>query len=503
MKLAKGFFCLLIFSLAAFSQNTAPNSNGNVEYKGRFDLENPREQIKTYKFLDDGKSLLLIGERHFQFWDVENREVLKIVPHEIASNRKSGSWILSPDGKKLVAFNVVPLEDAKTFEFVVSVWDVETGRQIAVFDKEKHPEKAGKFSKDGSTLITTDNPLFFVSDYLYEDRRTNVGEGIPLGLYVGNSKVSFWDGETLEHRSDISLTDVSWYFLTPDGERLFTTQGEKKNLLGIPYSTEKADFISIWNTRNGQLEKQVPIGDDRYFVRTRKMQVSPDGKYLALIQKSRKRDSDDRLLIWQMDEFGDKPKFSIKANPKISDSDLIYSPDGKFVAMEAGGKVQIYELETGKLASQLRKAEMPDLWLANNSVAIDIDEKKIKAFDMVSDRAIYQRRVVYEDYSTTDYTGSPDAEGNYPTATEIINFTRFSARKDGDAFLMFHNSSLEVVDPTSGRSIVNLITPKYDLKKKKFSSEKLIYKAGWAVDGKYIFAFNSDRTAIEIWQYLK
>ena len=372
------------------------------------------------------------------------------MPHKIKNFQKGGPWILSPDGKKLLAFNNFPLEYAQTIDNFASVWDVETGEQITVFDKEKYPEQLGKWSKNGKTLITTDNSSFFLSDYLYEDRRTNVGEGIPLGLNVGNSKISFWDGETLEHRADISLSDISWFYLTPDGERLFTTQGEKKNLLGIPYSSEKADFISIWNAKNGELEKQIPIGDDVFFVRTRKMQVSPDGQYLALIQKSRKRDSDDRLLIWKMDEFDVNPKFSIKANPVISDSDLIYSPDGKFVAMEAGGKVQVYEFATGKMAYELKKTQMPDLWMADNTISIDIDEKKLKAFNILADKEIYQKRLVYEDYERTNYSGAPDAEGKYPTETEIVNYTRFAARKSGDVFLMYNNGSLEIVNPLNG-----------------------------------------------------
>ena len=55
MKIARTCFFVLIFSLAVFSQNAVQNSEQKVEYKGRFDLENPNERIETYKFLEEWK----------------------------------------------------------------------------------------------------------------------------------------------------------------------------------------------------------------------------------------------------------------------------------------------------------------------------------------------------------------------------------------------------------------------------------------------------------------
>lgn len=501
MKLACACLFVLIVSLSVFTQNDVQISNKNVEYKGFFDLENPVERIRTYKFIENNKFLLLVGDRTFQLWDLEDRKVLKTYPNKIGEFQKGGPWVLSPDGKKLLAFNNFTISGQEKPDPFASVWDAETGEKLFVIDKEKYPESGGRWSKNGKIFLTTDNSAFFLSDYLFTDRRDNNWEGIPIISYLGDSRVSFWDGETFEHRADISLSNVSWYYLSPDGETLFTTQGEKKKNI-LPYSSQKADYIDVWNTKTGKLKKQIPIGDDVFFVRTRKNQVSPDGKHLALIQKSRKSDSADRLLIWELDNIDAKPKFTIKANPVISDSDLIYSPDGKYVAMEAGSRVQIYELATGKKTFELKKTEMPDLWLADNMIAIDIDEKKLKAFDILADKEIYQKRLSYEDYETTNYSGVPDADGRYPTETEVINFTRFAVRKKGSVFLMYDNSSLEIVNSLNGMTNIKLITPKYNLKKKKYDNEKLISTAGWTDDGKYIYALTPEKTAMEIWKYL-
>ena len=65
MRLFKIILLCLVFSSILFAQV----SDKNFQFKGKFDFENPNEEILVYKFLN-GTRLQLIGPNTFQIWDV-------------------------------------------------------------------------------------------------------------------------------------------------------------------------------------------------------------------------------------------------------------------------------------------------------------------------------------------------------------------------------------------------------------------------------------------------
>ncbi|HEX6728596.1 MAG TPA: hypothetical protein VF074_01230, partial [Pyrinomonadaceae bacterium] len=190
------------------------------------------------------------------------------------------------------------------------------------------------WSRNGKTLMTM-------------DRRG-------INLFTRTANVSFWDGETFEHRNTITLENVTWIYLSNDGERFFAASGKAKNWLGIKYVADSDSVVRIWNTRTGELEKTISVADADFHLKTREIEISPDEKFLLIVNKHKSTPSKHRLLAWKIDGALEQ-KYVLQPQPKIDDSQVVFSPDGKYFALDVGKNLQIYETETGKLKTELTK----------------------------------------------------------------------------------------------------------------------------------------------------
>lgn len=491
MRILKLLALCTLLAASSFAQ-----ANTNFEFKGNFDFDNPEQQIRIHRFYDGGRRLLLVGHSSYQVWDVDNRKTLKTYPNPIGQTHRVSMLNLSPDLSKIIAFDWPSNTGEEDF---LTVWDAATGEQLTTIDKDLYPVSAGFWSADSKTLITTSD-VNFVTPYGYRFSP----EGELVGNRVIEIKVAFWDAETLEHRVTLTLENLTWRYLSPDGGTLLTVSGPKRDVIGIEYASEKAEFIDVWNTRTGELTARLPIGDEVYFTRTRKLEVSPGGTYLPLIQKSRKRDSDDRILVWKIDSIGEispEPLYEIKAAPEISDSDIRYSPDGRFMAVEAGRRLQIFELATGQKKVDLKETKMPSVW--SDTVFLDIGLKKLKAYDIERDKKIYEQKLVYETTETQTGQQLTDVFGNDITesTTTVHDRSRFSFNLAENLYITYSNRFLEVFDLAEGRLIATLISPEYNFKKKKYEKDSLIKLAGWEPDGNLIFSINPGGTRMQIWKY--
>ena len=104
------------------------------------------------------------------------------------------------------------------------------------------------------------------------------------------------------------------------------------------------------------------------------------------------------MLAWKFDD-GVKQIYQLQPQPKIDDSRIEFSPDGKYFALDVGKNLQIYETETGKLKVELTNVELPSWgWLNNETLAsVDIKSKNffeagrmLKAFDANDGRLLFK-----------------------------------------------------------------------------------------------------------------
>ena len=116
------------------------------------------------------------------------------------------------------------------------VLDLQTGKRIATLE---HPDeiRTASWSKNGKTLMTMDAPA--------------------VNLFTRTLNVSFWDGETFEYRHTITVENVTWIYLSNDGEHFFAASGKPKNLLGIKYVADANSVVRIWKTASGEVENTI------------------------------------------------------------------------------------------------------------------------------------------------------------------------------------------------------------------------------------------------------
>ena len=120
-----------------------------------------------------------------------------------------------------------------------TIVDLQTGKRIALLAQPDRIRTA-MWSKNGKTLMTMDH--FYIN------------------ALTRTLNVSFWDGETFEHRHSITVENVTWIYLSNDGSRFFAASGKAKNLLGIKYVADSDSVVRIWKTESGEIEKTIAVG---------------------------------------------------------------------------------------------------------------------------------------------------------------------------------------------------------------------------------------------------
>src|ERR1044072_6015510 len=233
-----------------------------VRDKGNFGLFVVDDHINQHRYLEQQNQLLLISSKNLQLLDLTNFKVIEPRPIDLPYRDRlpdylDTDWPISPDGRYLVLLGLKSLRTKTKTEYkqAASVLDLQTGKRIALLAQPERIRSA-MWSKNGKVLMTTDH--FFINSL------------------TGTLNLSFWDGETFEHRHSINVENVTWSYLSNDGSRFFAASGKAKNLLGIKYVADADSVVRIWKTQTGELEKTIAVGGANYQRKPREIGISPD-----------------------------------------------------------------------------------------------------------------------------------------------------------------------------------------------------------------------------------
>jgi WD40 repeat protein len=179
-----------------------------------------------------------------------------------------------------------------------AVWDIETGRVVAVFGEHRDEINDVTFSSDGRRVLTASS-----------DHTARV-----------------WDAETgnpiltLDHPATVNNAEFS-----RDGSRIVTSAADKT--------------ARIWDANTGKVIKGLPHDQG-----VRKALFSPDGRRVVTSA------DDGRLRIW---DVGSGAVIAVTEAHLALVWDIALSPDGQKIASGSADGTRIWDAETGKLIKLL------------------------------------------------------------------------------------------------------------------------------------------------------
>lgn len=340
MKILKIVFLALVLSVVSFAQ-----TNNYLQFKGRIGFEDEKERIMARQFSPDGTRLTLIGLKSIQTWDVASARLIESHPHEIVSldNFFKTSYVMSPDGSKVVTLDSVGRDGDKKEDRVNGyVYDVKTGKRIAVLERPDMSVRFAFWSENGETLVTFSG--------LYSQKRT---------------EISFWNGADLSFRRSIMVDGYTWHLLSRDGRRMFVGNGGQIKFLGLPAGPSNGNAIRVYDTRTAEVVKELNAGGAEFDIDFVATHVSSDERFIATSKEK-------NIVVW--DTSGDsKPVYELAPRkPKGKIHLKGFSADGKYLFARQDDVDEFYDAATGRPAEDvptLVKLQREDKFLVPNPYA--------------------------------------------------------------------------------------------------------------------------------------
>lgn len=322
---------LKIFLVCFFLSIVAQAQTGGdvLRFKARIGFDDKKERITAKHFSEDGTKLTLIGLKTIQIWDVPTAKLLKSYPHEIVELDKffGTFYQLSPDGSKLITLDSFGRDgDKKADRVNAYVFDVSTGKRVAVLERPDYSVRFAFWSANGETLVTF--------------------SGL---VYQKQTEISFWNGADLSHRKSFTIDGFTWHYLSPDGERLYVGNGGQIKVLGLPAGPSNGNAVRVYNTKTGAVEKELRADGADFDIDYSATRVSPGGRFIATPREK-------NIVVWDTAANAVQPIYELAPrDPKGKISLEGFSDDGKYLYAGQKKVEEFYELESGRLATDVPK----------------------------------------------------------------------------------------------------------------------------------------------------
>lgn len=487
-KLGNCLLLCLLLSVAAL-----PQVKPTLEHKGDFAFGERFGNVIAYRYVEGEDRIVLVGPKVARVLDVAAAKLSEPRLIEVPDFNEDGPRLISPDGRRLIIFgNYGSGRKEDKVKRPPTVWDLQTGKQIAALDGAAKPVRAALWSRNGKTLATSSDPY------------------APRFADSESVEVAFWDGETFEYRNSLPSDKAGWWRLTDDGGACVYSTGEVKGsipLIDTKYVSPLGP-VSVWSVAAGRLEQTVPTRGGGVERRVRAIDLSPDGKFLALLlQPPKSKDAERRIAVWEIDASGApryelRLRYKIAPSPKIEERGAIFSPGGKYFALDAGKNLQIYETRTGEKRFELRNFDTPSAWL-NDEIVYEHYSKRMEAFDAATGRELYRTALIYDASEHTPY----DPNSTMPSipVVEVRDDTRIVAHPRGALFLTYSNQYVKVFDARTGELLQTLVSPPtdYSEKKPRPSGKRLVSQAGWSPDGKTLHIIDAEKRTVSLWRLIQ
>ncbi len=316
-----------------------------------------KDSVLAVTFSPDGTRLASGNiDKTVRLWDLT-------ADGESVTLQKHTGWInvlaFSPDGKMLASGSI---------DKTVQLWDTTTGEPRATLTGHLNGITALAFSPDGKTLASSsiDGIIRFwrtetgapLADRItghtqsmkaatfFEDRRGEVTSPLLASVAV-NRVITFWDAKTSQKSSIQAAEHGDWFPIlafSPDGTKLVSAASERASL--PEPSILFGHLVSTWPTLIHLMDVKTgrELATLQYGRGTNELIFSPDGKTVAL-------GSIGEINLWNT-ETGDEQEILLVENDirNIAPiSALAFSPDGAIlVSGTQHGDIQAWVVATGE-----------------------------------------------------------------------------------------------------------------------------------------------------------
>ncbi|HEX8368753.1 MAG TPA: WD40 repeat domain-containing protein [Pyrinomonadaceae bacterium] len=343
-----------------------------LEFKSKIGFTGGEDKIVEYQFLENGKKLLIIGQKNLQIWDVENAKLLNSVPHQIPQFAPRGfvgtylllgipqilDWrpfVVDKNGKWMITAEKIgtnPLRSAV-------VRDLLNLKQIAVLDLPN---------------VST--------DYIAFDENRN--EIQTFGITDKNAAFASWNKDKFTLRELVAIKEYKWHQTILGDKKMIVGSGDTKviwSALGL--NAKQGDTLTLRDVKTGAIEREFTAKNLKPETSYQETTISTDEK-LLISKRS------DRIFVWEIDGDG-QPKFEISnPNPK-GDFSFKGIYERKFIVVKIDEQLRVYDIEENgapmlEVSRQNPKEDLDFVRILSGRFAIIKVDGKLRLYDTQSSK---------------------------------------------------------------------------------------------------------------------
>ncbi len=472
-----------------------PLPDGAVARLGSIRFSGGDRPVGAMQFSPDGKTLLTVSQNWLlRLWETRTGRLLHEVLPGSGTDSAPVGIAFSPDGQQIALSGSRRTQgDVVDFQWVRLVVDATSGKEVRrLLATDRDVNHTLAFTPDGKSLMSLwSNGVFRIDEIASgaellrrEFPRDSTGSmalspgGHVLAIWAGANakKLYLWDYQNGAEPRAVKLPRerVENLVFSPDGKALFACDNLKP-------------FVYEWDVATGDLKNEIALRDD---ISPNGLAISPDGQTIAVTDYGNERGKNfsGRVVLL---ERGTGKLVRELPTPGTSAKDVVFSPDGRWLAAAGGVGVHVWDWQSGEevaAGSAGHRGSITQIATAPGGlIATASDDHTVRLWDAATGE---ERRRLPHGHWVRAVAVSPD--GRFLASSSLDDFVRLWEISSGQEVYKLpghglHGGRRTVGFTPDGRRFLSWGDDRYlriwDVKTGKVLIENAVQPPGVAVPG--------------------